>query len=182
MSRASEVEPVGRLANVSAALIVPGAERLKPQIARMEEKLRLLERLFEDVVVVVAGGADLSFEVAGRVIEPEPGRGNALSDLVCALAAAREEQVLVLASDLAGVTPDLLLALTAWSEHECVAPMIDEVVQPLCSLYRRDPALRAARGALARGESDPTALLALLDCGILDGEDLAALIPEAPSS
>jgi molybdopterin-guanine dinucleotide biosynthesis protein A len=179
MSTASEAEPAGRLANVSAALIVPAAEHPNAQLAPMAERSKLLERLFEDVVVIVGRGVELSFDVTGRVIEPEPGERSALLDLAIALAAAREEQVLVLAADLAGVTPDLVLALTAWPEHDCVAPRIEGAVQPLCGLYRRETALRAAREALERGESDPAALLAELDCGILEGKDLAALLPEA---
>lgn len=181
MSTAAGLEPSGRLANVSAALIVPAAEHPNAQVALMAERSKLLERLFEDVVVIVGGGADLSFDVTGRVIEPEPGERSDLSDLATALAAAREEQVLVLAADQANVTPDLVLALTAWPEHDCVAPRIGGAIQPLCGLYRREAALRAAREALERGESGLDAVLAELDCGILEGKDLAALLPAAPS-
>jgi molybdopterin-guanine dinucleotide biosynthesis protein A len=179
MGAASGAEPVGQLANVSAALIVPGGERANAQLALVAERSKLLERLFEDVVFVV--DADLPFDASGRVIERDPGEGSALSDLVCALAAAREERVLVLAADFAGVTPDLLLGLTAWPEHLCVAPRMGGAIQPLCALYRREAALHAARKGLEAGESSLTAFLAQLDCGILEGNDLAALISKPAS-
>lgn len=179
MGAASGVEPAGQLANVSAALIVPGEERANAQGAVVAERSKLLERLFEDVVLVVDG--DLPFDVSGRVIERDPGERSELSDLVRALAAAREERVLVLTADLAGVTPDLLLGLTAWPEHPCVAPRMGGAIQPLCALYRREVALQVARKELEAGESSLTALLTELDCGILEENDLAALISETAS-
>lgn len=178
MSPAPELEPAGRLANVSAALIVPGAEHPEVEVRRMAERARLLERLFEDVVFV---GADLPFEVTGRVVAPDPGERSALRDLATGLAEAREEQVLVLAAELACVTPDLLLALIAWPDHDLVAPRMGSAIQPLCGLYRRDPALQAARRAIQREESNLLSLLTELDCGILEAEDLAALIPQDSS-
>jgi molybdopterin-guanine dinucleotide biosynthesis protein A len=178
MRPAPELEPIGRLANVSAVLIVPGAAHSKAQVGLISERAQLLEKLFEDVVCV---GTDLAFDVTGRVVAPDPGRRSALGDLVAGLAVAREEQVLVLAADLARVTPDLLLALTAWPEHDLVVPRIGKAIQPLCGLYRREPALQAARVAIERGDSDLSSLLTELDCGILEGADLAALIPEVAS-
>ena len=179
MNGAREAEAIGRLANVSAALILPGVAGSNVPGTFNGEPSGLLGRLFEDVVVVVVGGAaaDPSLESAVRVPDPETGERNALADLAGALAAAREDQVLVVASDLAWVTPDLLLALIAWPEHDCVAPRIDGEIQPLCCLYRREPALAVIRELLERGESDLAAVFARLDCGILEGEDLAALIP-----
>jgi molybdopterin-guanine dinucleotide biosynthesis protein A len=181
MSNAPALDSAGRLANVSAALIIPAVESPNDRTSLEEKSSGLLDRLFEDVVVV-SGRADLSFDVAGRVLEPESGDRTLLSDLALALAAAREEHVLVLGANLTWVTADLMLALTAFPEHECVAPRIDDTVQSLCCLYRREPALRATRKLIEGGESDSTALLAQLECGILEGKDLAALNPETPSS
>ena len=181
MSNAPVLESIGQLAHVSAALIIPTVERPDHRTSLEENTSRLLDRLFEDVVVV-SGRADLSFDVAGRVLEPESGDRTLLSDLALALVAAREEHVLVLAANLSWVTPDLVLALTAFPEHECVAPRINHTIQSLCCLYRREPALRATRKLIEGGESDSTVLLAQLECGILEGKDLAALNPENPSS
>lgn len=178
MNGAREVEGFGRLANVSAALILPGAKGANDRDTFDGEPSRSLGRLFEDVVVVGGDAADPALASAVRVPGPESGERNALADLAGALAAAREDQVLVVASDLGWVTPDLLLALIAWPEHDCVAPRIDGEIQPLCCLYRRDPTLGVIREVLDRGESDLAAVFARLDCGILEGEDLAALIPQ----
>jgi molybdopterin-guanine dinucleotide biosynthesis protein A len=97
---------------------------------------------------------------------------------VAALAAARAERVLVVATDLPLLTPELLLGLTAWPEHDAVVPRSEEGSHPLCALYRRDVTLAKARERLAQGRFALRGLLDQLDTGYIEGPDLAALDPE----
>jgi molybdenum cofactor guanylyltransferase len=170
----------GRLANVAAALLVGGASSRmgadKAQLALDGEPLatRLAKRLAavcEDVVLV--GGAPPESAPGRRVADPE-GPRSALRGLVGALEAARAERVLVLATDLAGVGPELLLALVAAPDADAVVPRTPAGPEPLCALYRRAPALAEARRRLTRGELALHRLLAALDVYWLEGEDLAA--------
>jgi molybdopterin-guanine dinucleotide biosynthesis protein A len=171
----------GRLGNVAAALLVGGASsRMGADKAQLElegEPLatrlaRLLSALCEDVLLV--GGAPPASAPGRRVADPD-GPRCALRGLVGALAAARAERVLVLATDLVGVTPDLLLALVAAPEADVVAPRTPAGPEPLCALYRREPVLAEARRRLALGPLALHALLAALSVGWLEGEDLRTL-------
>ncbi len=176
--------PEGRLANVSAALLLGGASSRMgrdkshlpvaglPLATRMA---RLLAGLFEEVLLV---GGDAPEDAPGRRVADPAGPRCALRGLVAALAAAREERVLVVATDLPLLTPDLLLALTAWPEHDVVMPRDARGLHPLCAIYRREPVLAAARERLAAGELRLRELTESLDCGLLEGPDLLALDPE----
>ncbi len=165
---------MGQLANVSAALIVPAGARASSEIALMVDRLKLLERLFEDVVII---GEQVPFGTCGRVIErAHTTAQSTLSDLASALEAAREQRVLVLRADLSRVTADLVLGLTAWPEHVCVVPRIDGALEPLCALYQKETALRAARREIEQEGASLARLLDEFECGILDGSDLAVLL------
>jgi len=173
-----------RIANVSAALLLGGAStRMGRDKARLPvagepagtRLAKLLGSLFEDVLLV---GGEAPADAPGRRVADTEGPRCALRGVASALAAAREERVLVLATDLMAMTPDLLLGLTAFPEADAVVPRAGGFAQPLCALYRRAPALAAARHCLAR---ETLALVALLDrvsVRWLEGEDLAALDPE----
>jgi len=171
----------GRFGNVSAALLLGGvSERMGNDKAQVElagapAAVRLAERLAllcEEVLLV--GGEPPESAPGRRVPDPE-GPRCALRGLVGALEAAREERVLVLATDLLGVTPELLLALIAAPEADVVAPRTERGPEPLCALYRREPALREARARLAAGQLALHELLGALSVVWLEGDDLAAL-------
>src|SRR5262245_57529654 len=173
----------GCLANVSAALLLGGAsERMGSDKALLEiegapaaERLAgRLASLCEDVLLV--GGTPPPGAAGRRVRDPE-GPRSALRGVVAALEAARGEHVLVLATDLFGVTEELLLALVAAPEADVVAPRTERGPEPLCALYRREPALREARARLAAGRLALHELLAVLRVSWLEGDDLAALGP-----
>jgi molybdopterin-guanine dinucleotide biosynthesis protein A len=170
----------GRLANVAAALLLGGASTRmgadKARLALGGEPLatrlaRLLATLCEDVLLV--GGAPPASAPGRRVADPD-GPRSALRGLVGALEAARAERVLVLATDLAGASPDLLLALVAAPDADAVVPRTPAGAEPLCALYRREPVLREARARLARGDLALHALLGALDVHWLEGDDLLA--------
>lgn len=176
--------PDGRIANVSAALLVGGASRRmgtdKAQLEIDGEPAavllaRRLGTLFEDVLLV---GGDPPAEAAGRRVADPEGPRSALRGLVAALEAAASERVVVLATDLPGVTPDLLLALVAAPEADAVVPRTDAGAEPLCALYRREPVLEEARRRLAGEDLALHALLGALEVSWLEGADLAALDPE----
>ena len=171
----------GRLGNVSAALVLGGAsERMGSDKAQLElagvpAAVRLAERLAcvcEDVSLV---GGEPPAEARGRRVPDPEGPRCALRGLVGALESAREERVLVLATDLLGVTPDLLLALIAAPGADVVAPRTERGPEPLCALYRREPVLREARARLAAGQLALHELLGAFSVQWLEGDDLAAL-------
>ncbi|MBW2421886.1 MAG: NTP transferase domain-containing protein [Deltaproteobacteria bacterium] len=182
MARSSDT-PEGRLANVSAALLLGGASsRMGRDKSRVRvgglplatHTARMLEDLFEEVLLV---GGEPPEDAPGRRVEDPAGPRCALRGLVAALAAAREERVLLVATDMPLLTPDLLLALTAWPEHDAVMPRDAAGQHPLCAIYRREPVLAAARERLAAGELSLGALADGLDCGFVEGPDLEALDP-----
>ena len=174
----------GRLGNVAAALLLGGASsRMGADKAQLEldgeaAAVRLAARLGAlcEEVLLVGGAPPASAE--GRPVADPEGERSALRGLVGALAAARAERVLVVATDLLGVTPDLLLALVASPEADVVAPRTPAGAEPLCALYRREPALAEARRRLAAGELALHALLGALTVQWLEGDDLAAVDPD----
>ncbi len=175
---------MSRIANISAALLLGGASRrMGRDKARLDLRgepaatrlARLLASLFEDVMLV---GGDAPPEAPGRRIPDAVGPACALRGVASALAAAREERVLVLATDLMAMTADLLLALVAYPEADAVVPRSAGFAQPLCALYRRAPALAAAQRCLASESLALQSVLAQLDVRWLAGVDLAAIDPE----
>jgi molybdopterin-guanine dinucleotide biosynthesis protein A len=109
----------GRFAEIAGALLLGGAsERMGSDKAALElagepaarRTARLLATLFEEVLLV--GGQPPDGTPGRRVADPA-GPRCALRGLVGALEAARAERVLVVATDLPGLTADLLLALVA---------------------------------------------------------------------
>lgn len=173
-----------RIANVSAALLLGGAStRMGRDKAHLviagepaaERLAKLLAGLFEEVLLV---GGDPPTSAPGRRVADAEGPRCGLLGVATALAAAREERVLVLATDLMAITPDLLLGLTAFPEADAVVPRAGGFAQPLCALYRRAPALAAAQHCLARGKLALNAMLDGLAVSWLEGDDLASLDPD----
>ena len=174
---------MSRLGNVSAALLLGGAStrmgRDKAQLpvageAAATRLAKLLASVFEEVLLV---GGDAPADAPGRRVADLAGPRCALRGLVTALDAAREERVLVLATDLMAMTPDVLLALVAYPEADAIVPRQGGFAHPLCALYRRAPALAAARTALASDALALKHLLAQLSVRWLEGDDLAAVDP-----
>lgn len=174
----------GRLAEVAGAVLVGGASmRMGHDKARVElggealatRAARLLARICEDVLLV---GGDPPPDAPGRRVPDPDGPRCALRGLVGALASTRAERVLVVATDLPLLTADLLLALVAFPQADVVLPRGPAGPEPLCALWRREPALAAARARLAAGELSAQALVAALDAGWLEAADLARVDPE----
>lgn len=177
-------EVCGRFGNVSAALLLGGASsRMGTDKAALElggvpfavRTARLLDRLFDELWLV---GGTPPPEAPGRHVADAAGPRCALRGLVTALESATRERVLVLATDLPLVSPDLLLALVAWPEQDVVVPRRDGRRHPLCAIYRRERVLTAARRRLAGDELRMGDLLGELSTAHLEGEDLLALDPD----
>lgn len=174
----------GRLADVAGAVLLGGAsERMgrdKARLALGGETLaartaKLLASLFEEVLLV---GGEPPADAPGRRVADPPGTRCALRGLVAALGAARAPRVLVVATDLPGLVPDLLLALVALPEADVVLPRGARGFEPLCALYRRDGVLPVARAHLEAGRLALRELFDGLSVSTLEGEDLAALDPD----
>jgi molybdopterin-guanine dinucleotide biosynthesis protein A len=155
-----------------------GADKARLEIGGESAAARLASRLaslFEEVLLV---GGEPPPEAPGRRVADAPGPRSALRGLVAALEAASAERVLVVATDLLGVTPELLLALVAAPEAEVVAPKSTAGPEPLCALYRREPTLAEARRRLDAGRLALHELLAALRVEWLEGDALAAVDPD----
>jgi molybdopterin-guanine dinucleotide biosynthesis protein A len=174
----------GRIATISAAVLTGGAssrmgsDKAFAKIGGVAAAVRiahLLGDLFEEVLLV---GGEPPPEARGRRVADPEGPTCALRGLTSALDAAAGERVLVVATDLPLVTPDLMLALVAWPEADAVVPRTGDGYHPLCALYRRDAVLPVARSRLAAGELRLRDLLAALDTSYLDGRELERVDPE----
>jgi len=173
----------GRIATIAAALLVGGASsRMGRDKARLElggvanatRLARLLGALFEDLLLV---GGDPPADAPGRRVADPEGPVCALRGLLAALEAARAPGVLVVATDLPLLTPDLVLALVAWPEADAVVPRSAAGIHPLCALYRREVLLPLARERLAAGRLDLRGLLDAVATSYFGPDDLARVDP-----
>lgn len=173
-----------RMAAVTGAVLLGGASsRMGHDKAAVElggvaaatRAARLLDALCVRVLLV---GGEAPEGAPGERVADLDGPQCALRGLVGALEAATTEQVLVLATDLPLMTPELLLALVAWPEAPVVAPRTETGAQPLCALYRREAVLREARDWLASGRLKLQGLLDAVGAAYLDPSVLVRLDPE----
>lgn len=144
---------------------VPGATRVA----------RLLASLFDEVLLV---GGSPPPDAPGRRVPDVAGPRCALRGVVSALAASAAPRVLVAATDLPLLTPDLVLALVAWPEADAVVPRGADGAHPLCALYAREAVLPIARANLAAGRLAISQVLAAVETAWLEGADLALVDPE----
>jgi molybdopterin-guanine dinucleotide biosynthesis protein A len=180
---ASAESAQGRIATVSAAVLSGGIssrmgfDKARAPVAGVPAATRvarLLAGLFEEVLLV---GGDPPSEAPGRRVPDLEGPRCALRGLTGALQSACAERVLVVATDLPLLTPDLLLALVAWPEADAVVPRTRDGSHPLCALYRREAVLPVARSRLAAGELGLTDLLDAVGAAYFGEADLAAVDP-----
>jgi len=175
----------GRVSNVAGAVLVGGASsRMGTDKAHCEVEgvpfathiAQLLSRFFVEVLLV---GGDPPPDAPGRRVADAEGPQSSLRGLVSALQGATTERVLVVATDMPLVSAELLLALTAWPEHDAVVPRYEGQAHPLCAIYRREPTLAVARERLAAGELRLRGVLDRLDTVYFEAEDLLAVDPGA---
>jgi molybdopterin-guanine dinucleotide biosynthesis protein A len=139
--------------------------------ALVSRQARLLTSLFGEVLLV---GGDPPATAPGRRVSDPPGEYSALRGIVAALEAATCPWLLVTATDMPALTPDLLLGLVASQtpEIDAIVPRTDRP-EPLCALYRVDPVLPVARERLAAHEYVLRGLLDELRVTWLEARDLA---------
>ncbi len=175
----------GRIANVSAALLLGGAsERMgrdkahlplpeRPAAAVIAE---LLAGLFEDVMLV---GGDPPPDAPGRRVADGAGARCALRGLVAALDAARHDRVLVVATDLFGVHAEILLGLLSLPPAAVALPRRNARLEPLCAVYTVTACLEPARRRLEGGDLALHGLIEELgSVSLLEDDDLHALDPD----
>lgn len=129
-------------------------------------------------VLAVGGGPRALSRLAGYGLRPRgddhPGEGP-LAGLVTALAAAREDVVVVLPCDVPGASPAAVNAvLDALADADAAVPLVDGRSQPLHAAYHRR-ALPALRGAFAAGVRAPRLALDALDVRVAHLEDATSL-------
>jgi molybdopterin-guanine dinucleotide biosynthesis protein A len=124
-----------------------------------------------DPVVLVAPDGHPARRLAARAVT-DPGQGP-LAALAAALGALDAGHVLVLAGDHPGLRAELLAHLLALAgDGEAVACRRGPRLEPLVAVYRRVPALAAARARLAAPAGDRSLL------GLLAG--LRTVVVEEP--
>jgi molybdenum cofactor guanylyltransferase len=131
-----------------------------------------------DPVVLVAPEGHPARRLGGRVVT-DPGEGP-LAALAAALAALEADHVLILAGDHPGLAVELLARLVALAPGgEAVACRRGPRLEPLVAVYRRAPALVAARARLAgpAGGRSLLGLLAELDTVVVEEAEWRALDP-----
>ncbi len=177
----------GRLASVAGAVLLGGAssrmgaDKASLSLGGVSFAGRISARLadlFEEVYLV--GGEPPGDAVGVPVVDGE-GPRCPLRGLVAVLEAARAERVLLLATDIPLVTPELLLALCALPESDVVLPRTQDGPQPLCAIYRKEAVLPLAMKHLAEGKLALRALLDTLSTTYLEPEDLSQIDPEGRS-
>jgi molybdopterin-guanine dinucleotide biosynthesis protein A len=144
-------------------------------VAAATRAARLLDSLFEEVLIV---GGDPPADAPGRRVPDPEGPRCALRGLVGALEAARAERVLVVATDLPLLSPELLLALVAWPDAELVALRAAGHIEPLCAIYSRSAALAPACERLASGRLALQELVGQLTLSVLGADDLRVIDPD----
>lgn len=138
----------------------------EPMVRRVVERLA---PVVDEVVVncradqVERIEAALDPAAARFAVDPLPDRGP-VAGLRTGLRTARGAVAAVAACDMPGVDPSFLESLFADAEGERGAvPVVDGRPQPLCGVYRVDPAVEACDTTLATGSARLQNVLAHLD-------------------
>jgi molybdopterin-guanine dinucleotide biosynthesis protein A len=141
----------------------------------LERQIDAIRPLTDDILIVGAAAHPAARSIADRVVECGP-----LGGLDAALAAARDESVIVLACDMPFVTSDFLAHLVDVAAHECsagaepvlaVVPRTERGYHPLCAVYRRAAAGSVAR-RLAERRLKMTDLLATLRVRVVEAAEI----------
>ena len=137
----------------------------------------------DDIVVVVALGADPALPDGVRVAhDPAPDQGP-LVGVVAGLEAVRQDVVIVVGGDMPWIQALVLEAMLARLEGSgsAVALEVDARAQQLPLAVRRAAALKTARGLVESGERRLGALAEALDLATIAEADWRAIDPGADS-
>jgi molybdopterin-guanine dinucleotide biosynthesis protein A len=149
----------------------------------LEWQLAALAPLTDDVLISVGVGTDvessfrwLANHVARVVTDRVPECGP-LGGLDAALAAARDETLIVLACDMPCVTTALLAHLVAGADGvDAVVPRTERGYHPLCAVYNRRCHDAVAR-RLARRELAVTGVLEDVRVRVIEREEMERIGP-----
>jgi molybdopterin-guanine dinucleotide biosynthesis protein A len=140
-----------------------------------ERQLEALSRITDDILIVGARcPSNLRGDIAPRFVPDRvPGCGP-LGGLDAALAAARDDAVVVVACDMPFVTAELLGHLLSCApDHDVVVPCTERGYHPLCAVYTRDCSAAVAR-RLAEGRLTMIGLLEEVRVHTVTGDELDA--------
>ena len=166
------------LGNVTGALLLGGGStRMGRDKAKLEwhgetwstRAARLLAGLFSETLLV---GGNPEPIAPGRIVSDPAGPACALRGLVGALDAASSERVVVVATDIPFLSPELLLALTAWPTSDIVVPSDEHGDHPVCAIYDRERCLPIARAHFESNRLALHELLAEVECDRVSLEQL----------
>ncbi len=177
----------GRLASIAGAVLLGGAssrmgaDKASLALGGVSFAGRIsahLTDLFEEVYLV---GGEPPGDAVGMPVADGAGPRCPLRGLIAVLETATAERVLLLATDIPLVIPELLLALCALPESDVVLPRTQHGPQPLCAIYRKQAVLPLAKKHLAEGKLALRALLDTLSTTYLEPEELSQIDPEGRS-
>jgi len=153
--------------DVAAFILVGGASS---RMGRDKSQLRFGERTSTQIIAAELQSVARSVMTVGtpavidgdlvNIPDSRPDWGP-LAGIHAALGHARSEYGLIVACDFPLVTSQLFARLLqTMKEADALVPLQrDGRIQPLCSVYRCSPGLRAATEAIDRGEHSPRAML-----------------------
>lgn len=137
-----------RLGQPKATVVLDGSTLVERAVAMLRDAG------CEPVVVVARDDTELP-PLTVEVVRDPPGDAGPLAALIVALEAVDADEVVVLACDLPNAAPAVARLLQQRGTRVSVDPA--DRIQPLCAQYVRQPALDAARAAVAAGDLRVTA-------------------------
>ncbi len=153
-----------------------GAIRVGGESIR-DRQLRALAPITDDIMIVGGHLAETPAHTRS-IADHHPGLGP-LAGLESALAASRDDAVVVLACDLPFVTTELLMYLLSLAPTaDAIVPRTDRGYHPLCAVYDRR-CLEAVRQQLDRRDLAVRGLLATLRVRAIESAELTQFGPEA---
>jgi len=156
----------GRLANVTGAFWLGRRQAQDTSCQGIDRGIDLLSGIFE--VVLLVGDPQLSHPSARTLTD-----GDELhAALRAVLQTAKTPRVLWLDVDCCDATPEKLLALTAWPDHEVVLLPGANAAAPTCALLDRDAVLARVGALEGDTRAGLGALLRDLDVSIMDDPEL----------
>jgi molybdopterin-guanine dinucleotide biosynthesis protein A len=140
--------------------------------------LERLQSLSDDVIVVARDTAPLEHLPVRAVSDTYPGQGP-LVGLHAGLLAARHPTALAVACDMPFLDPRLLRYMVVVGKaHDAVVPRLGGLPEPLHSVYRVAPCLRAIEEALDSGSRKMTSFLGRVEVRYVEEHEIALFDPD----
>lgn len=151
-----------RMGRPKTLLPVAGKTLIEWQVSRLQAG-------FAQTLIAVAAPEQLPASLRDLAILDEVRGSGPLGGMLAGLAHARADMVFAVAVDMPHVSAaHARLLAPHLAGHEAAVPRSPRGAEPLCALYARAPARRAAEAALAAGELSLRDVLARLDVSFVD--------------